>query len=150
MAMGPDYYSRFPGFQSNPTASSSDEFTLLARHMGWGKKSKTYKRERASFLASEFATHYGADGTKLQNWQALCLELQIREPIDTITKCRKALSKVHVNLVDLIDARRTGKAPTKFPNSQSLREYTLSKGKIFPKAAAKEEGFLKALLRRIL
>ncbi|KAE8168525.1 hypothetical protein BDV40DRAFT_251027 [Aspergillus tamarii] len=141
-------FSRFPGFQPNPSASATSEFARLARHMNWSPRSKTYKRERSNFMGSEFCVHFGTE-SKLQNWQALCRELQLDIPMASITQCRKALARVHVNLVDLIDSRRTGTAIQKFSSLSALRLYTLDSGKVFPKNAAKRDGFLKDLLRRI-
>ncbi|KAE8377106.1 hypothetical protein BDV26DRAFT_264426 [Aspergillus bertholletiae] len=142
-------YSRFPGFQPNPSSSATSEFARLANHMGWKPGSKTYKREWANFTQSEFSRHFGAEG-KLQNWQALCQELRLDVPTASITQCRKALSRVHVNLVDLIDSRRSGTLVQQFPSLRALRKYTLDSGKIFPRTAAKKDGFLKDLLRRII
>ncbi|KAJ5950406.1 uncharacterized protein N7479_008819 [Penicillium vulpinum] len=144
-----DYFLRFPTFKRAPSVSANVEFARLANQMNWKKDSKVYKQERAKFLVAEFNVHYGADPTKLENWQALCIELDISEPIESITKCRKALAKVHVNLVDLVDARRTGKKVKHFSSATALRTYTRATEKIFPKSAAKADGFLKALLRAI-
>lgn len=163
------YFSRFPTFQIAATAPAITEFNRLANQMNWSEGSKRYRREHSKFFASEFGIHFGTDATKLNTWQALCLELEIRNPIQSISQCRKvgyisylflflvsskakyfkALAKVHVNLVDLIDSRRTGRKVKHFPSSKSLRKYTITTGKIFPKSAAKKDGFLKALLREI-
>ncbi|KAJ5126092.1 hypothetical protein N7448_005402 [Penicillium atrosanguineum] len=146
----PDYFLRFPHFQRKPALPSNDEFNRLARQMKWKRGSKKYKHERSDFLASEFNIHYGSDATKLENWQRLCIELDIGQAIGSITKCRKALAKVHVNLVDLVDTRRTGESVEHFPNVSALRKYTKETKKVFPKSAAKADGFLKALLRVII
>lgn len=61
----------------------------------------------------------------------------------------KALKKSHVNIVDLIDCRRTGTPVQTFPTFAALRNYTVNTGKVFPKKAAKQDGFIKALLREI-
>jgi hypothetical protein len=117
--------------------------------MNWRQGSDTYRQERTLFITNEFNTHFGVDATKLQNWQSLCRELQIEKPIDTITKCRKALAEVYVNIVDLVDCRRTAKTPRKFSSLTALRKYTKSTGKFYSKQEAKDDGFLKALLRNI-
>lgn len=69
--------------------SLSAEFSLLAQQMRWKKDSKRYKREWSDFLSSEFNIHYGSHATKLENWQALCIELGICNSIGSISKCRK-------------------------------------------------------------
>ena len=81
-------FSRFPGFQPNPSALARDEFTRLAHHMQWKPGSKKYRREWAEFTGSEFRQHFGAQ-SKLENWQALCNELKLDGPIASITQCRK-------------------------------------------------------------
>ncbi|KMU92519.1 hypothetical protein CIHG_10263 [Coccidioides immitis H538.4] len=143
------FYSRFPGFQPNPSASAIDEFARLARHMNWNLRSKVYRTEWARFSALEFAKHYGVETSSLEKWQSLCRELDISKPTESITKCKKALASVHVNIFDLIDSRRTGAPITKFTNVRALRRYTKQSGKIFPRGAAKRDGFLSALLREI-
>ncbi len=55
----------------------------------------------------------------------------------------------HVNIVDLIDCRRAGTAVHRFSSYRALRTYTQETNKVFPKAAAKRDGFLKVLLREI-
>lgn len=56
--------------------------------------------------------------------------------------------KVLVNLVNLIDHRNMGVPVIRFKNYAAFREYTTD-GRIFPKKKAKEEGFIKALLRTL-
>ncbi|PSN59007.1 hypothetical protein BS50DRAFT_509359 [Corynespora cassiicola Philippines] len=144
------FFGKFPGFEPDPSAPVSNEFFRLARHMRWRPGSKRFSKMRAECFRSEFAVYFGNDASRLQNWQSLCLELGIRENIGSITQCRKKLSRVHVNIVDLIDGRRTGDEPPMFPSMKALRRYTRSMGKFFPKEEAKAEGFLKALLRKVL
>ena len=55
---------------------------------------------------------------------------------------------VWVNLVNLIDHRNIGVRVIRFKNWEEFSKYTRN-GRKFPKEAAKEEGFIKALLRRI-
>ncbi|KAJ5519883.1 hypothetical protein N7463_000336 [Penicillium fimorum] len=148
-----NYFSRFPNFQPARSTSATTEFDRLASQRNWTQGSKKYRSERAKFLVSEFDAHFGTDATKLENWQALCVEVKVQSPTESITQCRKskkALAKVHVNLVDLVDSRRTGKKLKRFPGPNALGDYTIRTGKIFPKSAAKKDGFLKALLRVIL
>ncbi|KAI9701769.1 MAG: hypothetical protein M1836_001112 [Candelina mexicana] len=143
-----DFLAAFVDFTPDPTAALADEFERLAVHNGWDRTDDEYRENRGRFYASEFDEHWGTDATKLQNWQALCAEVKIEPVPQTITKCRKALQKVHFNLVDLVDSRRTGVEARRFPSVEALRKYT-KKNKLFPKQAAKDDGFLKALLRHI-
>ncbi|KAJ5921920.1 hypothetical protein N7516_009623 [Penicillium verrucosum] len=145
----PNHISRHSDFGVQTKTPAIDEFNHLSREMNWKRGSRKYRSELSKFLESEFAIHFGTDATKLENWQALCLELKIQNSIQSIKQCRKALAKVHVNLVDLVDSRRTGKEVKHFASQNALRKYTIETGKIFPKSAAKKDGFLKALLREI-
>ena len=58
----------------------------------------------------------------------------------------QALRGVWVNIVDLIDANRTGRRVPRHGSMNALRKYIMDTGKIFPKEAAKQNGFLKAFL----
>ncbi|KAL4917604.1 hypothetical protein BDW62DRAFT_201629 [Aspergillus aurantiobrunneus] len=147
--MEANFFSRFPTFQPDPSAPITAEFACLAHHMNWWPSSTVYRTEWANFLAAEFIRCFGA-GTKLQQYQALYQALGLEEPVPTsITQCRKALGRVHVNLIDLIDANRLGKEVRKFQSVAALAKYTRKKQKAFPKAAAKKEGVLRDLLREI-
>lgn len=86
--MEEDYFSRFPGFKREPASSTIKEFKRLAKYMGWHRNPEVRSREKANLVAFEFRRHYGADN-KLQNWQALCQELNLDAPNATITQCRK-------------------------------------------------------------
>ncbi|KAF2102342.1 hypothetical protein NA57DRAFT_73775 [Rhizodiscina lignyota] len=141
------YFSHFPGFVPDPTTSFNDEFARLAQHQGWERRSNTWRQERGRAIQSEFSTQYGASAEKLAGWQALCNEVGIDPLPQSITQCRKALKGVLVNNVDLVDARRTGQAVHVFDNFRKFRRHT--RGRTFPRGEAKEEGFLKALLRVI-
>ena len=56
--------------------------------------------------------------------------------------------KVLVNLVNLIDHRLIGVPVIRFRNYNEFWTYT-KEGRIFPLHRAKEEGFIKALLRKL-
>jgi len=58
------------------------------------------------------------------------------------------LKNTHVNLVDLMNARRTGEKIKKFDSYNQLRKYTKETGKVYPKKDAKGD-VVKVLLRRI-
>ena len=60
----------------------------------------------------------------------------------------QALAKVNVNIYNLLDHRRNPKRfpVIIFPNVKMLRKYTLA-SRIYPLARAKEDTFIKALLR---
>jgi hypothetical protein len=62
----------------------------------------------------------------------------------------QVIDSTHVNLVDFIDTRITGKPVEIFETEEELREYTIEEGKYYPKESAKESGVLRHLLRKIL
>ncbi|KAI9820455.1 MAG: hypothetical protein M1832_003788 [Thelocarpon impressellum] len=143
-------FDAYPGFEPDPTAALEVEFARLARFKRWKPGKGEWLKARKRLYASEFANHYGSDSGRLQNWQSLCREVRVKQPTESITQCRKALRSAHVNLVDLINCRRSGTKLRKFASCKELREYTANTpGKVFPKDAAKADGFLKALLREI-
>jgi hypothetical protein len=137
-------------------------FNRLAIREGWSKKQRN--KHRPDAIAGELEVFYGTNAEKLEKWQELCRDVGI-EPGTSNKKCKEvcrhagvlsclltcvqALSKVHVNLVNLINHRRNRNVPLRiFPNYHAFRTWTLKKRcRIFPKKAAKEEGFIKALLR---
>lgn len=55
---------------------------------------------------------------------------------------------VLVNLVNLIDHRSIGVPVIRFKSYAAFHAYTIN-GCVYPKGAAKKEGFIKALLRRL-
>lgn len=61
----------------------------------------------------------------------------------------KALSKVYVNIVDLMDCRRSGGTPRLFLSLNALQNYTYKTGRFFPREKAKKEGFVRVLLKHI-
>jgi hypothetical protein len=62
----------------------------------------------------------------------------------------KAVQRVHVNIVDLVDTKKTGKPVKIFHSLHELSRYTKETGKFFPKENAYADGVLKFLLRQIL
>jgi hypothetical protein len=87
-----DYFSRFPNFHTARSGFAIAEFDRLAYQMNWRRGSRKYKGERAKFLVSQFEAHFGTDATKLENWQALCVEVKIQSPTESISQCRKVIT----------------------------------------------------------
>lgn len=54
---------------------------------------------------------------------------------------------MYVNIVDLLDARRTGERVKTFKNIWKLSHYTKQKGKVFNRNLAKQDKLLRVLLR---
>ncbi|KAK4240918.1 hypothetical protein C8A03DRAFT_12760 [Achaetomium macrosporum] len=105
-------------------------------------------KKKTRSIVQEFNDYFGT-GT-LDDWQRLCRDVGLEGDLSSITKCRKALRTVHVNIHDLVDAVKQGQRPRRFRNAQELAEYTLRTRKIYPKRFVKEMGPVKALLRNIL
>ena len=84
------YFAKFADFTPDPSATVLEEFARLARLRGWKKGGKRYKKERRECLSSEYDLHIGVidQGGKLQQFQALCRELGINDPPDSIRKCK--------------------------------------------------------------
>lgn len=163
------YFDRFPGFTPNPHDSIASEFARLASHYGWQTGQKKWERQWTSCCRSEVTPpDRRSHESKLQAWQDLCAEVGIVPTPPSITKCKKvchppvlvvdsvpdsafpaqALSKVHINLVDLMDARRQGRHPRLFESYDALTEWTLAeKGRMFPRKVAKKDGFVRVLLK---
>ncbi|KAJ7461287.1 hypothetical protein B0H11DRAFT_2285861 [Mycena galericulata] len=143
------YWNAYPNFVHNPAAPLHQEFKLLAAHCGWGVRSTQYKTEWARCAREEFGYQFGRDDNRLAGWQAMCVLVGMEDVDvpDSITRCKQALrNKVWVNIYDLIDAKRTGRPVKKHASGDALRKYTKKTKKIFPKAAAKGNPFLKVLL----
>ncbi|KAI5276212.1 hypothetical protein E4T47_00861 [Aureobasidium subglaciale] len=141
------YFDRFPNFAHNPRCSVRDEFNRLSKTQKWDFEEKD--RQRAKCYNEELEGHFASLGidTQLDRLKHLCVEVGL-EPLDTVTQCKKALKKVHVNLVDLMNARRTDKKVKQFATVKKLRKYTLESGKVYPKEDAKCE-VVKVLLKNI-
>jgi hypothetical protein len=84
---------------------------------------------------------------KLRGYQDLCEEVGI-PPSDSIDECKKHLRSTLVNIVDLIDARRTCAVVQVWHDFDAFREYTLQdKHRINKEEAKRGEGFLASLLQ---
>ncbi|KZM27873.1 uncharacterized protein EKO05_0004897 [Ascochyta rabiei] len=142
--------------QRGIVAGPSDDFNSLFKRLAIQEgMSKTQRRKRRNqAIAAEMDAAYGTDVTKLEKWQELCRDVKIEPVPQSITQCKKALSKVWINLVNLIDHRRNRNVQLIiFPGYKQFCKYTIGDGKaydhIFPKELAKKEGFIRALLRKL-
>ncbi|KAF2265377.1 hypothetical protein CC78DRAFT_461471, partial [Lojkania enalia] len=148
------FWSKFDPFQPDPIAAIAGDFDRLTIHQGCqghSMKTKGHRRRRAQYIEAEFEKHFGSNTTKLETWQDLCGEVGVKPVPESITKCKKALKHVHINIINLLDHRRSGGLIPlmKFKSGKALREYTMN-GHIFPLVYAKADGFIKIFLRQIL
>ncbi|KAF9697058.1 hypothetical protein EKO04_004828 [Ascochyta lentis] len=140
------------GIIADPDDDFNSLFKRLAIQEGISRKQLMKRRNQA--IAAEMDAAYGTDVKKLEKWQELCRDVRIEPVPQSITQCKKALSKVWVNLVNLIDHRRNRKVQLiVFTSYKQFYKYTVGDGDaydhIFPKKLAKKEGFIKALLRNL-
>ncbi|KAL6714587.1 hypothetical protein ACLMJK_008012 [Lecanora helva] len=146
------YFARFPNFIPDARLSLLVEFDRLATFQGWIENGWKYGKERRLFLLAHYNEHLGGveQSKYLRDWQALCTELGVKPMPESINKCKNTLStKVHVNLIDLIESRRSGIRVRTFKSRGALHDHTIAKGKYFPLDVAKKNGLVKILLREM-
>ncbi|PUU77270.1 hypothetical protein B9Z19DRAFT_987421 [Tuber borchii] len=155
------FFSRYPTFTPTPTTvpppanwSIHHDFAQLSEHKKWIPGSRPQSRANTRFrqaLIDEFNHMFGMNDSDLENWQRLCRVVGVPEERipGSITQCRKTLSTIHVNLIDLIETRYVGRGiPQRFPTLAALGKYTRDTGKFFPREA-KSGGILGRLLREL-
>ncbi|EUC45004.1 hypothetical protein COCMIDRAFT_26768 [Bipolaris oryzae ATCC 44560] len=145
---GGTWFLQFAPFTYDTTAGLKSNFERLANTRNWHDKLRQKRWHQCQ--AAEFDAAYGKDISKLEAWQALCREVLIEDVPGSITQCKAVLGSrnVLVNLVNLIDHRNMGTPVIRFKSYAAFRSYTTG-GRVFPKKKAKEEGFIKALLRTL-
>lgn len=152
------HFAKFQDFTPNADAPFEHEFARLASSQDWKPGSQQYTRERTIALRQELTTHYFckheaaqaselAEDAKLEGYQALCHEVGL--PVsDSQAECKKRLKNTLVNIVDLIDARRTQCRVKVWNDFTAFRRYTLQpRHRIDTKEAKKDGGYLASLLR---
>ncbi|KAG6017371.1 hypothetical protein E4U43_001524 [Claviceps pusilla] len=156
------HFAKYQGFVPDDDASFDDEFARLASSQNWIPGSQAYVQERTIAMREEITLHYfrpsqNPDGTVvpltraeiLEGFRELCREIHIPAG-DSIGRCKRSLKGTLVNIVDLIDARRTSKPVKVWDDFGEFRDYTLQKEHmIHVEEAKKPPGFLAALLQRI-
>ncbi|KAH0828875.1 hypothetical protein J3R83DRAFT_2262 [Lanmaoa asiatica] len=158
------------GFSYQPATSAQKNFARLCQVSGWARNSPARADAREGFkdaLVQQFNFLYGVDGNDLAAWQNLCKTIGIEPFPDSIDECRKVggtmifiivcsshgaqlVWDAHVNIVDLIEAVRTGRPVRQFPTLDELAAYTKRTDRFFPKQNAYQGGLLKELLREII
>jgi len=101
-------------------------------------------------LTQQFNSIYGTDVDSIQSWQTLCQVLRIVPMPEGLHACREAVRATHVNIVDLVENRNSGRRVRIFSSEEALSEYTIANGKFFPKENAYAGGLLRFLLRQIM
>jgi hypothetical protein len=159
------HFANFEDFTPNDAASFDDEFSRLASSQQWVSGSQEYTRQRTIAMREELELHYfsqsqpldgikeedelSAEEIRLQGYQALCREVGL-DPADSAAECKRHLKNTLVNIVDLIDARRTGKGVKVWDSFEEFRAYTLlDKNRIDIGEAKKPPGYFASLLQRL-
>ncbi|RDW63577.1 hypothetical protein BP6252_11122 [Coleophoma cylindrospora] len=148
-----EFFAQHPSFRHDSSAPIWSEFYRMCDDFDWVRQDPEMleaKREFKSAMVLQFNRIYGKSERDMRSWKKLFRALNITPvPID-LKACRKVISKTHVNLVDLVDAPRTGASVMIFPSLTELQDYTIESGKFFPKSHAYAGGLLRLLLREIL
>jgi hypothetical protein len=83
----PSWFTQFHGFTYDPPAGVRSNFRRLAEARRWGDALR--KKRWAECQVTQFGNLWGTDTTKLETWQALCREVYIKNPPESIKGCKK-------------------------------------------------------------
>ncbi|KAF8451575.1 hypothetical protein BDZ91DRAFT_750601 [Kalaharituber pfeilii] len=91
---------------------------------------------------------------ELKPWEYLCKLFEVGEAPLSKKKAKKLLRPIHINIYDFIDYQQAQQAGqhsvlTRFPKEGQLAEYSYDTGRVYPLSAAKKDGMLRLLLRKI-
>ena len=147
------YFAEFPEFDYRPQRDwrQIGPFNALAYQRGWNQERRKaeYDNLKASWtnaIEAEFAD------SSLERYQNLCIELKLDTIPNSVKECKRVLSRVNVNIVDLMQYRkdrRDGLDPEPvllFDSAQELQEYTMESKKWYPADTARAE-MLRVLLK---
>ncbi|KAJ5531841.1 hypothetical protein N7527_005234 [Penicillium freii] len=146
----PNNHLRKLGAVYNPELPISVAFGLISLQRGWKPGSKTWKRNWYACMDDEYDRLIGYRVANLATWQELCAKVGINDSFTSINQCKKALVRVHVNLVDLLDCWDADHTPTIFKSKKALATYTETHSKFFGRHIAKQDKVLRLLLRKLL
>ncbi|CAI7578022.1 unnamed protein product [Penicillium manginii] len=142
------WFARFPKFNHNPDAKVSDEFKRLGEQRGWKPSSRTWKKNWRECWNYEYDRLIGHRATSLAAWQQMCAKLGLDNTLPSIRKCKKALSRVFVNIIDLLECWDTEEQPRLFSSQKELSKYA-KKGNTFDREIAKQDKVLRVLLKKL-
>jgi hypothetical protein len=86
-----NFFSQYPGFQSQTSKSPVAEFNRLCKEQKWRKDDPEKEDARDHFNAAikeEFDDLYGSDENDIENWHKLCRVLRINPVPETLQGCR--------------------------------------------------------------
>ncbi|KAI1351408.1 hypothetical protein F5Y01DRAFT_283004 [Xylaria sp. FL0043] len=171
------FFSQVPNFQPNNGADFDEEFGRFASSQNIAPGTRAWRQKRTKVIHHEVVFHYSQEDDsddedefkresdddiglteyekryrwRLRIYQNICREAKL-EPLDTIEGCITNIKGVLINIVDYIDAKRTGSPIKVWPPHQfeEFRRYTLSDAKRIDLATARDgDGFLASLLQEL-
>ncbi|KAJ5157857.1 uncharacterized protein N7482_008957 [Penicillium canariense] len=145
-----NFFDGFPGFDYDPTAPISEEFKRLGKTQKWKPEAKIWKTNWRLCMDAEYHRLIGGRATSLKHWQLMCDKLGIAGEFTSIRKCKTALSRVYVNIIDLLECWETDRSPRLFLNAGQLAAYCKDHHKFFRRNIAKQDKILRVLLKRLL
>ncbi|KDQ18856.1 hypothetical protein BOTBODRAFT_170847 [Botryobasidium botryosum FD-172 SS1] len=148
-----DFFAKYPTFPYNPSKPVVPEFFRMSRFLGWKRSDEEQEEAHELFkvaMVMQFNDTYGTNVKRVTSWRKLCEVLGISPIPEGRVACQTAVMDTHVNLVDLVDTPRTGRAVVLFKSEKALSNYTKNTRKFFPRDSAYAGGLLRFLLRRIL
>jgi hypothetical protein len=148
-----NYFSRFARIRyhySTKDWRQLERFDALSRRLNWSET----KHERELRLLRQAWTEVAESefqGSSILHYQTLCQDLDIDPIPETVSKCKRELRQVFVNIVDLVEYRRNGRKgqkPKRFPSLKKLKGYCKVEVKYYRKERAKAE-MLRVLLKQL-
>lgn len=156
------YFASSQNFEPDENATFKDEFRRYMSSQGVKPGSQEYRREEVVALDREFVYFYTdqeaarsrlipltEEEQHLEIYRNMCLELGL-PAYEEKEDCILALQKPLVNIIDYIDAKRTGQPIKVWQGFGKFKAYTLREGKTIPRNEAKDNKFLCVLLRRLV
>lgn len=140
-------------FEPDENKPFLDQFNALASAQNWKPNSQEYRAQRNEAMKEEFELKYlSLEGKRLngdqrmEGYRKLCKALGKAEPQSIQDGQAILKAKPWVNIINLIDAQRTGAKTRTFDNAQDFVLYTKISRKWIDLEYAKKHEFLRALL----
>ncbi|KAF8244306.1 hypothetical protein K440DRAFT_663562 [Wilcoxina mikolae CBS 423.85] len=145
------FFASYPSFPYDPLRPAAAEFQRLRKHQKWAGNSKEANDARQRFHVA-FEAEFNSTFGEVTDWRRLCDVLGVVPVPDSLTKAKKALAPINVNIFDLLQHERAVQRGEKvqlmkFPDVRALAKYSKKHKKIYPKARAKQQGAVRFMLR---
>jgi len=146
------YFSEFPGYAGGPRPGEDwrrlGSFNQLADEKHWSRPVREQEFLRLKDAQIEVVEIEINSLSTINDYQALCRQVGIPEVPESARQAYTLLSGVFVNLVDLIQLRKTGGqgSVTNYGSSGALKDYSETERKVCP-VPQKRSKVLRKLLR---